>query len=581
MAERQPIRILVVDDSEDDAYLLCADLKRAGMPAQYDRVDSGPTMAAALARQAYQVVICDHDMPGFDSGGAFNVLKQSGKDIPFILYSGHISDQLALKAMQNGVQDYIQKGNVARLLPVLERELVSAEHRQAMRRADDQLQVLVNYDSLCQLPNQNLFCSRVADVLSDQSCRGKEAQGALFYINLDRFLRINSSFGYQAGNQILRQVAQRISECVDGEGVVARLGGDNFGIFLPECRQISAVTTFAEWLLEAFDTPFYKDRLELYITPSIGVALAPVDGSEVYELLLNAETAVASVKRAGGRGWRRYQKEMNANSAERIALEVELRHAIARNELFLHYQPCVDAETGRMMGVEALVRWRHSRLGMIPPDRFIPLADESGLINEIGVWVLRQACRQGRRWSEAGHRDVFMAVNVSAVQFGQPMLLEVVSQILEETGFRPQGLHLEITESVLMKDAESTIGMLRALKSMGVRIAVDDFGTGYSSLSYLKRFPIDILKIDKSFVRDLTSNEDDKAIVRAIVAIARTLRLSTVAEGVETSGQADFLRHEQCECFQGYLFSRPVDAESITKRLQDECLQSSRLMRVA
>lgn len=392
---------------------------------------------------------------------------------------------------------------------------------------------------------------------------------------------ISSPSIWTVGNQILRQVAQRINECVDEEGVVARLGGDNFGIFLPEMAHQGAIQTFADWLLEAFDAPFLKDRLELYVTPSVGVALAPVDGSEVYELLLNAETAMSCAKRSGGHSWRRYQREMNANSADRIALEGDLRHAIARNELFLQYQPCVSADDGRTIGVEALVRWRHARLGLIPPDRFIPLADESGLINDIGAWVLRQACLQGRCWCDAGFPDLFMAVNVSAVQFGQPRLLELVSQTLDETGFQPKRLHLEITESVLMQDAESAIGMLRGLKGMGVRIAVDDFGTGYSSLSYLKRFPIDILKIDKSFVRDLPEHPDDSAIVRAIIAIARALHLSTVAEGVETAGQADFLRAEKCECFQGYLFSQPLDAESITSRLREEGLQLSGLMQLA
>lgn len=581
MIDQRPIQMLIVDDSEDDAFLLHSELSAKGVQSDYERVDNAKDMAAALLRRDWQVVVSDHNMPGFDSSGALKVLKKSGKDIPFIIYSGQISDQQAVSAMCDGVQDYIRKGNIARLLPVLERELSSAEYRRAMRQADSRIKELANYDSLSSLPNHNLFCTQVTDWLCDQVHRGKEARGALFFIDVDRFLRINSSFGYETGSNMLRQVGQRILECVDGEGMVARLGGDDFGIFFPDMYQPAAINAFAEWLLKAFDAPFLKDKLELYLTISIGIAVTPDDGDEVYELLLNAETALTFAQRGGGSSHRRYQREMNATSAERIALEGDMRHAAERNELLLQYQPCINARTGRTIGVEALVRWRHPRFGLIPPDRFIPIADESGLINDIGAWVLREACRQGRAWCDEGFQDFSVAVNVSAVQFAQPRLLEVVSRVLDETGFRPKQLHLEITESVLMKDAETANGMLRALKNMGVKISVDDFGTGYSSLSYLKRFPIDILKIDKSFVRDVPVDEDDTAIVRAIIAIAKSLRLVTIAEGVETAEQAEFLRGENCDCFQGYYFSRPVDPASISLRLGQEAHQTIHHLRQA
>jgi len=284
---------------------------------------------------------------------------------------------------------------------------------------------------------------------------------------------------------------------------------------------------------------------------------------------MNAETAMACAKRLGGNGCQFYRRDMNANSGERVAMEADLRHAIERNEMFLHYQPCVSATTGLTVGMEALARWRHPVRGLIPPDRFIPIADESGLIVDIGEWVLRRACEQGKVWQDQGC-DFYLAVNVSAVQFGQPRLLEVVSRALADTGFAPESLQLEITESVLMQDAESAIGMLRAFKGMGVRISVDDFGTGYSSLSYLKRFPIDILKIDKSFVRDLPDDEEDAAIVRAIIALAHSLRLTTVAEGVETDPQLRFLRNEGCDRFQGFFLSRPIDADAMEVRLSSE-----------
>ena len=570
MGEAGPIRMLVVDDSEDDVFLLYSELALRGTRVECHRVDNAVDMETMLAHEDWQVIICDHNMPGFDSFGALEILKNSGKDVPFIIYSGQISDQQAVSAMNDGVCDFIQKGNFARLIPVIERELRGAAARQAVRQADHRIKELAFYDGLSSLPNHNLFCARVTEWIYETERRGKESHGALFCVDVDRFLRINSSFGYETGNGILRQMARRLQEVVDQNAMLARLGGDEFGIFCPGLSQPESVNTFAHWLLKAFDEPFLKDKLELYLTPSIGIALLSEDGSEVYELLMNAETAVAYVKRGGGNGYKRYSREMNAASAERVALEGELRHAVERNELFLQYQPCLNARTGRTIGVEALVRWQHPARGLIPPDRFIPIADESGLITEIGAWVLREACRQGEAWHRAGFVNLSMAVNVSAVQFGQPRLLEVVSQALEETGFPARTLHLEITESVIMKDAESANGMLRAFRNMGVKISVDDFGTGYSSLSYLKRFPIDILKIDKSFVRDVTQNDDDTAIVRAIIAIAKSLRLTTIAEGVETRGQAEFLRGEGCDSFQGYFFSRPLDPEKLLARLVEE-----------
>ena len=569
MARELPIHMLIVEDSEDEAFLLYSELNARGVRLDWKRVDSSRDLTAALGESDWDIIICDHNMPGFDSSAALQVVKQSGKDIPFIIYSGQITDQQAVSAMHDGVQDYIEKGNYARLMPVIERELKNAAARRAVRQADNRIQELAYYDGLSNLPNHNLFCARVTEWILDAEKRGKTPAGAIFYLDLDRFLRINSSFGYETGNDILRQIAKRLERTLDPQAQLARLSGDAFGIFMPDAGLVESLHSTAQSLKQVFDAPFNKGGFELYITASIGIARMPEDGGEVYELLMNAETAMAHAKKVGGNSIQFYRRDMNANSGERMAMESDLRHAVERSELFLQYQPCIDAADDRTIGMEALVRWQHPTRGLIPPDRFIPIADESGLIVDIGEWVLRRACEQGRKWQDMGF-DAYIAVNVSAVQFGQPRLLEVVSRTLAETGFAPQALQLEITESVLMQDAESAIGMLRALKGMGVRISVDDFGTGYSSLSYLKRFPIDILKIDKSFVRDLPDDEEDAAIVRAIIALARSLRLTTVAEGVETEAQLDFLRTERCSRFQGYHFSRPVNPEAMEKRLVEE-----------
>ncbi|GAB4177248.1 MAG: hypothetical protein Fur0039_20570 [Rhodocyclaceae bacterium] len=560
------IRILMVEDSEDDAFLLYSELAVRGANVGYRRVCRPLEMAAALKSEDWDIILCDHSMPGFDAFGALEVLKASGKDIPFIIYSGQIADPVGHRAMAAGVQDFIPKGDIGRLMPVLERELRGAAARDAARRADQRIRRLAFYDCLSSLPNQNLLRGRINDWMSEWAQRGRAACGALLHIDIDRFLRINGSFGYEAGNEILRQAAARLNDCVAESGVVARLGGDEFGIFYPQVSGREQAEPRAREIVEAFRAPFYKGSLELYLSASVGAALAPADGADAYELMTNAETAMRVAKRAGGNGFRCYGREMNASSAERLALEMDLRRAVDREELLAHYQPIVSAATGRPVSVEVLLRWVHPRHGVIQPDRFIPIADESGLIGEIGEWALGQACREAGRWSDLGAGTLNVSVNVSAVQFSQPRLLEVVRRTLAESGIDPQRLELEITESVLMREAETTIGMLRALKNMGVRISVDDFGTGYSSLAYLKRFPIDILKIDRVFVRDLAVSEDDAAIVRTIMALSRSLRLETVAEGVESAEQLRFLKEEGCGRFQGYYFSPGLAAEDFRAR---------------
>lgn len=562
--ERQ-INLLVVEDSEDDAFLLYSELNSRGVRLDWTRVECADELKVALTRQDWDIIICDHNMPGFDSAAALEIVKQSGKDIPFIIHSGQISNQQAVSAMHDGVQDFIEKGNYARLLPVIERELKNAAARNAVRQADDRIQELAYYDGLSSLPNHNLFCSRVTEWMLETEKRNEVPAGTIYYLDLDRFLRINASFGYEAGNDILRQAAQRLVQVMPSQALLARLSGDAFGMFVPGAGELDLLRGVACDLNRSFDAPFRIKGVELYVTASVGFARMPEGGSEVHELLMNAETAMAQAKRGGGNGFMLYRRDMNANSGERVAMESDLRHAVIRNELFLQYQPCIDGQTGLTVGMEALVRWRHPVHGVIPPNRFIPVADESGLIVDIGEWVLRRACQQGKHWQDRGF-DGYVAVNVSAMQFGQPRLLEVVSRALAETGFAARALQLEITESVLMDDAESAIGMLRAFKAMGVRISVDDFGTGYSSLSYLKRFPIDVLKIDQSFVRGLPADEEDAAIVHAIIALARALRLTIVAEGVENAEQHEFLRTERCDRFQGFLFSPPLDAEAIDLR---------------
>lgn len=559
----QHIRLLIVEDSEDDARLLYSELTQTNSDITYARVDCAEDMRMALLDSGWDIVISDHSMPRFSSLEALHVLKECGKDIPFIIYSGEVSEHVAVAAMCSGAQDSIYKGNFARLLPAIERELHGAAMRRAKEQADGEVHKLAFYDSLTGLPNRNLFCNHVGRKLLQA-----DGQSATIYVlDIDRFLRVNNCFGHKIGDALIRQIAQRLQECVPEEGMVARSGSDEFAVFLGNASSDHQARDAAEHIRHAFSRPFVEGALEFYISVSIGIVASPRDGDDVPELLINAETAMFRAKILGGNNYQFYAREMGAVAGAQLVLESALRKAVARQELLLEYQPNFNVITGALTGVEALVRWRHPELGLLQPDDFIPLANESGLIAEIGTWVLQNACRQAKAWHDAGHPGLTIAVNVSAVQFWRPGLVQTVAQLLAETGIDPQCLELEITESVLMRNADTTIMTLQALKSMRVKISVDDFGTGYSSLSYLRRFPIDILKIDKSFSCDVIRNVETAAIVQAVGALGRSLGLVTVAEGVETAEQLEFFHQQQFDRVQGFLFSAPRSVADITEML--------------
>lgn len=559
----QHIRLLIVEDSEDDARLLYSELARTNSDITYARVDCAEDMRAALFDSEWDIVISDHSMPRFSSLDALDLLKECGKDIPFIIYSGDVSEHVEVAAMCSGAQDSIVKGNLARLLPAMEREIHGAAVRRAKAEADAHVHKLAFYDSLTGLPNRNLFCNHVGQKLLQA-----EGQSAtICVLDIDRFLRVNNCFGYKVGDALICQIAQRLQECVPEDGMVARSGSDEFAVFLGNASGDHQARDSAEHIRQAFARPFVEGAQEFYISVSIGIVASSRDGDDVPELLINAETAMFRAKSMGGNNYQFYAREMGAVAGAQLVLESALRKAVAREELLLEYQPNLNAVTGALTGVEALVRWRHPQMGLLQPDDFIPLANESGLITEIGAWVLRNACRRAKAWHDAGHPGLTMAVNVSAVQFWQPGLVQTVAQVLADTGIDPQCLELEITESVLMRHADTTIMTLQALKSMRVKISVDDFGTGYSSLSYLRRFPIDILKIDKSFSCDVIRDVESAAIVQAIGALARGLGLVTVAEGIETVEQLEFFRRQHCDRVQGFLFSTPRSVADITEML--------------
>jgi len=390
---------------------------------------------------------------------------------------------------------------------------------------------------------------------------------ALLFLDVDRFKNINDSLGHDVGDHLLQTVAQRLLACVRSTDTVSRQGGDEFVILLSEVTHAQDAAVRADKILLELSTPYDVDQHELHVTVSIGIVTYPDDGLDAGTLIKNADFAMYHAKDSGRNNYQFFNQDMNVHAAVRQSLENDLRHAIEREEFVLHYQPKVNLETGAIIGVEALIRWRHLQHGLVPPARFIPIAEDCGLIVPIGRWVLREGCRQARAWQDAGLPPVRITINVSAVELRAKDFVPCVHAIVTEMGLEPQYLELELTETFLMQDSTSTSVVLLALKELGLQIALDDFGTGYSSLSYLKRFPIDTVKIDRSFVRDLTTDADDASIVSAVIGMGKRLHMQVVAEGVETPEQLVFLKEQSCPEGQGYYFSRPMVAEEFAKLL--------------
>jgi diguanylate cyclase (GGDEF)-like protein len=398
---------------------------------------------------------------------------------------------------------------------------------------------------------------------------------ALVFIDLDHFKRVNDSLGHSVGDDLLCAVAQRLSGTVRKVDTLARLGGDEFIIALPG-GHASAAADVASRMLDVCAAPFLVAGHELTVTPSLGISLYPVDGTDFEALLRNADAAMYKAKEAGRNAFRFYSSEMNVATLKHLLMESGLRRGLGAHEFVLHYQPLVQVESGAIVGVEALIRWQNPELGLIGPDQFIHVAEDIGLIIPIGEWVLREACRQVRAWQDSGLPPLMVAVNVSPVQFRQAGFVETVAGVLAATELEARFLELELTERTVMHDAEQTLGTLRTLNRMGVELALDDFGTGYSSLAYLKRFPVGKLKIDRSFVRDLEGNSDDRAIASTILSMGHSLRLKVLAEGVETAEQYAILRDMGCELVQGYHFSRPLPADQFVAFLKQHSGQKGK-----
>ena len=430
----------------------------------------------------------------------------------------------------------------------------------------EQIKHLAHYDALTNLPNRSLLNERLDSAIAAGKRNNRKV--AVLFLDLDRFKNINDSLGHFAGDLLLQAVANRLKRCIRGMDTVARLGGDEFVVVLNGIREASDAAHVAQKILESMTESIRIEGQEIVTTPSIGISIYPDDGQTHAALIKNADAAMYHAKDLGRGNFQFFTENMNARAFELLSFESDLKLALKRGEFSLHFQPQIDLSSGKIVGMEALLRWLHPERGFVPPSTFIPVAEECGAIVAIGEWVIRSACRQNRIWQQAGLPAVPIAVNLSAIQFRQSNIVDTLSRILEETGLPPSLLEIEMTERIIMQDADSTIGTLRAIKKMGLMLSIDDFGTGYSSLSYLRRFPIDKLKIDRSFVRDIATNQDDAAIIRTIITMGHSLRMKVIAEGVETPGQLAFLKQEGCDEAQGYHFSRPVPAEEFEPLLR-------------
>jgi diguanylate cyclase (GGDEF)-like protein/PAS domain S-box-containing protein len=436
----------------------------------------------------------------------------------------------------------------------------------AARAITEKMAHLAKHDFLTDLPNRMLLSDRVENAIALARRHGKKP--AVLFLDLDGFKHINDSLGHPIGDKLLQSVGQRLAACVRGSDTVSRQGGDEFVVLLSEIEHAEDAARSAEKMLLALAAPYTIAGKELHVSASIGISVCPDDGRDAETLIKSADTAMYHAKDKGRNNYQFFTEAMNVRAVERQFLEGGLRRALERREFVLHYQPKINLETGAITGVEALIRWRHPERGLIPPALFVPIAEDCGLIVPIGRWVLHEACRQAQTWVDAGLPPMPVSVNISAVEFQSKDFLEGVRATLKETRLNPRHLELELTESVLMQDVASTAPALIALKAIGLRLAIDDFGTGYSSLSYLRQFPIDTLKIDQSFVREITAGSHDDTIVSAVISMGKTLKQRVVAEGVETGEQLAFLQRQHCGEGQGYHFSRPVSAQEFVTLLK-------------
>ena len=552
------LNVLLIEDSPDDAGLVALELRRGGYDPVMTRVETAETMRAALETGGWDVIISDYSLPQFGGLAALALVQQLEFDVPFILMSGTIGEEIAVEAMRAGAHDYIMKNNMVRLVPAIQRELREAKMRQERRQTEEWNRYLARYDLQTGLPNRVTLHEYIEQAVT--RLRRERGQAALLLIDLDNFKDINDTLGHSRGDALLQQVGMRLKRALRDSDQVARMGGDEFAI-LATLASLDHQSIVVKKISTALEPPFVIEGLPILVEASIGIALYPEHGDTPDALVQRADIAMYVAKHTKT-GCAVYSKELDRHSHQRLALAGELRAAIERRQLFLHYQPKVSLQSGRMLGVEALARWRHPERGLVPPDQFIMSAERTGLIGPLTTLVLHEASAQCRAW-RAGGVPIKVAVNFSTRNLQDPRFPEHVGTVLRACGVEPSCVEGEITESAIMMNPTFGLEALQRLHDMGMALAIDDFGTGYTSLGQLKKLPVRTIKIDKSFVLGMLQNDNDHAIVRSIIDLGHALGLTVVAEGVENQALWERLTQLGCDIAQGYHISRPMAADDL------------------
>lgn len=570
------IRILIVDDER-----LIRNILSEILSEKYSctTANSGEEALKLLQKKEFNLVLSDIEMSGMSGIELISHVHKVSPETVVVMISGSQDIESAIGSLRVGAFDYIKKPfdldhiEIAIDRAINHHLLLVAKHQyetqleELVKKRTEELNYLSYHDVLTDLPNRSLFEDRLSQALSQANFTHQKL--AILLLSLNRFKDIYDALGQTLGNQLLQDVAKQLKNYLLKGVTIAKFEGDEFAILLTQINNTEEIVEFTNNLKETLNLPFVIEKNEIFITFNLGISLFPTDGNDAQTLLKNAGVALSRSKEEGRNNYQFYTTDMNILAVKRLEMEISLRRALERNEFEVYYQPKLCTKTRKIVGMEALVRWHHPTLGFISPAEFIPLAEETGLILPLGEWVLRTACNQIKLWNEEGHPLLKVSVNLSAYQFQQQNLLETITKIIEETRIDPNYLELEMTESSIMKNETCAVTILHQLKEAGIQISIDDFGTGYSSLSHLKKLPLDVLKIDKSFVQDMTVSPDDASLVMTIITLAHNLGLKVIAEGVETEEQLRFLHLLRCDEWQGFLYSKPVPADVFEELLDD------------